>query len=36
MEIQIEIYIATLLLDFAIDYKTWEYYASPFITRYPI
>jgi len=32
MEIQIEIYTATLLHDFAIDYKTWEYYTSPFIT----
>lgn len=32
MAIQIEIYTATLLLDFAIDYKTWEYYTSPFIT----
>ena len=32
MAIQIEIYTATLLLDFAIDYKTWEYYTCPFIT----
>lgn len=32
MAIQIEIYTATLLLDFAIGYKTWEYYTSPFIT----
>lgn len=32
MEIQIEIYTATLMLDLAIDYKTWEYYISPFIT----
>lgn len=32
MEIQIEIYTATLMIDFAIEYKTWEYYTSPFIT----